>query len=99
RNTSEVAPDPRYSAPKRPAPTKSIKRTSTQKEPTLSWCHQCRRNTLHDKMKCTNIRPDGDVCPYRFCILCIKKREAVRFSLFHPYSFVYIVQDIWTLFL
>ncbi len=40
-------------------------------EPTT--CHQCRRRTIMEKMRCTIVKPEGP-CGKRFCINCILKR-------------------------
>ncbi|KIM78656.1 hypothetical protein PILCRDRAFT_824286 [Piloderma croceum F 1598] len=75
RDTSEVAPVSRGPAPKLVAPKKGKKpQKITKHTPGVTWCHQCRRNTFHDKMKCTNLRPEGDLCTQRFCIICVEKR-------------------------
>ena len=81
RNVSEVVPQRRLSTRKPIVPKQSTEPlipTAKQPEPHKTWCHQCRRNTQHPKMKCTNTRPDG-MCQYRFCILCIE-RYAGSFS-------------------
>ncbi|KAF9816465.1 hypothetical protein IEO21_04070 [Rhodonia placenta] len=49
-------------------------------EPT--FCHQCRRTTQHDKMRCTVIKESGELCGKRFCRLCVDKRSvAVLFLI------------------
>lgn len=39
-----------------------------------SFCHQCRRTTTIDKMRCYNVKRNGDRCPAAFCHRCIIKR-------------------------
>ncbi|CAL1697120.1 unnamed protein product [Somion occarium] len=38
------------------------------------YCHQCRRKTQYNKMRCSAIREDGDICGLRFCERCIERR-------------------------
>lgn len=55
-------------------PVKAIKNSfhALAAEPT--FCHQCRRTTQHDKMRCTVIKESGDLCGKRFCRNCVDKR-------------------------
>ncbi|OSX68175.1 hypothetical protein POSPLADRAFT_1130238 [Postia placenta MAD-698-R-SB12] len=56
-------------------PVKAIKNSfhALAAEPT--FCHQCRRTTQHDKMRCTVIKESGDLCGKRFCRNCVDKRS------------------------
>jgi hypothetical protein len=53
----------------------------------VTWCHQCRRNTFHDKMKCTNLRPEGELCTQRFCIICVEKRYLTQLAQYYHFCF------------
>ena len=86
RNIPEVAPP--ISAPKPVARKKGKRKALTKDTPGVTWCHQCRRNTFHDKMKCSNTRPDGNPCDMRFCTICVEKRYVVCYYLSHFCSFV-----------
>ena len=35
-------------------------------------CHQCRRKTTREKMRCRNLFPNGTICSFRFCQICIE---------------------------
>ena len=39
-----------------------------------TYCHQCRRATQHDKMRCTVIRENGVPCGKRYCDHCVDLR-------------------------
>lgn len=39
-----------------------------------TMCHQCRRKSHHEKMRCTSKKSDGNLCGLRYCIICICKR-------------------------
>ncbi|KZT00884.1 uncharacterized protein LAESUDRAFT_521702 [Laetiporus sulphureus 93-53] len=40
----------------------------------LTFCHQCRRSTSHEKMRCTEIKETGEKCGKLFCVVCVVKR-------------------------
>ena len=78
KHALEVAPVP---PPKPAVPKKRTKAQAlTKNSPGVSWCHQCRHYNLVDKMKCTNLRPAGDLCKFMFCLICVEKRYVVYFS-------------------
>ncbi|KAI0770911.1 hypothetical protein BD413DRAFT_69690 [Trametes elegans] len=39
-----------------------------------TFCHQCRRKSKYEKMRCTTIRDTGEVCGLRFCERCVMNR-------------------------
>lgn len=86
RDASEVVPVSRGPAPKPVVPKKS-KKPLTKDTPGVTWCHQCRRNTFHDKMKCTNLRPEGELCTQRFCIICVEKRYLTQLAQYYHFCF------------
>ncbi|EMD41288.1 hypothetical protein CERSUDRAFT_101801 [Gelatoporia subvermispora B] len=62
------------SARKRAAKVKKKSQRVQELPYDMTFCHQCRRTTAHDKMRCTEIREDGSGCGMRFCVMCIIKR-------------------------
>ncbi|KAI1787653.1 hypothetical protein LXA43DRAFT_1028391, partial [Ganoderma leucocontextum] len=39
-----------------------------------TFCHQCRKMTPREKMRCSTIRDSGDTCGLRYCSRCIELR-------------------------
>ena len=80
-DASLVIPQP---APTLPAPTKKGRvgpRTKRKTLPSIVWefgslsfCHQCRRNTNLAKMQCSQVKSDGILCPLRYCMRCFVTR-------------------------
>ncbi|KAH7906970.1 hypothetical protein BJ138DRAFT_1015287 [Hygrophoropsis aurantiaca] len=79
-SVDEQAPRPRRST--RPSKQGKLRRKPRKIEETLTFCHQCRRKTARDKLRCTSNRPSGQVCGKFFCSGCILNRyPEIQFDL------------------
>lgn len=71
--SSHVRPRP-VPGPKPKTVKSPVNRQMASKTTSKTYCHQCRNQNLHPKMRCKGFRSGGRACPLAFCRNCIITR-------------------------